>query len=42
LTRLNAKNPRMQDSFNFGIDLVMALVRPFIEMRPRIGTISEI
>jgi len=39
----NAKDPRMQDSLDFGIDLViMALVRPFIETRPRIGTTTEI
>jgi len=31
----------MQDSFDFGMDLVMALVRPFIEMQPRIGTTTE-
>jgi len=38
----NAKDPRMQDSFDFGMDLVMALLRPFIEMRPRIETTTEI
>jgi len=26
----NVKDPRMQDSFDFGMDLVMALVRLFI------------
>jgi len=38
----NAKDPRMQDSFDFGMDLVTDLVRPFIEMRPRIRTTTEI
>jgi len=38
----NAKDPRMQDSFDFGMDLIMALVRLFIEMRPRIGTTNKI
>jgi len=38
----NAKDPRMQHSFDFGMDLVMAFVRPFIEMRPRIGTTTKI
>jgi len=32
----------MHDSFNFGMDLVMALVRLFIDLRPRIGTTTEI
>jgi len=38
----NAKDPRMQDSFKFGMNLVMALVRLFIEMRSRIGTTIKI
>jgi len=38
----NAKDPRMQDSFDFGMYLVMTVVRPFIEMRSRIKTTTEI
>jgi len=38
----NAIDRRMQETFDFGMDLVMAFVRPFIEMRPRIGTTTEI
>jgi len=32
----------MQNSFDFGMDLSIALVRPFIEIRPRIGTTTKI
>jgi len=38
----NAKDPRIKNSFDFGMDLVMALVRPFIEMQPRIGITNNI
>ena len=31
----NSKDPRSQDSFSFGIGLVMSLVLPFIQMRPQ-------
>jgi len=34
----NAKDPRMQNSLDFGMDLV----RPFIKIRPRIRTTTEI
>ena len=33
----NSKDPSSQDSCNFGMDLVMSLVLPFIQMRPRVG-----
>ena len=38
----NSKDPRSQDSFKFGMDLVMSLVLPFIEMRPRVGLSTAI
>ena len=36
------KDPRKQDSYDFGFDLVMELVRPFIEIRSRNGLSSDI
>jgi len=41
LALINAMAPRMQDLFDFGMDLVMALMRPFIEMQ-RIETTTKI
>ena len=38
----NSKDPRLQDSFNFGMDLVMVLVLPFIQIRPRVGLSTAI
>ena len=38
----NSKDPRSQDSINFGMDLVMSLVLPFIQMRPRVGLSTAI
>jgi len=38
----NAKDPRMHDSFDFGMDLLMALVRLFVEMRLCVGITTEI
>jgi len=38
----NAKDPKMQNSLDFGMDLVMGFVRPFIGMRLRIGTTTEL
>ena len=31
------KDPRKQDAFEHGISLVLQLVRPFVEMRSRLG-----
>ena len=36
------KDPRKQNSYDFGFDLVMELVRPFIEIRSRNGLSSDI
>ena len=38
----NSKDPRAQDSFNFGMDLAMSLVLPFIQMRPQVGLSTAI